>query len=226
MKRIMAAAAAVLMIVGAAWANDIFFPAKAGMVLTTANLNDKGKVQSYSRMTVKSVEGSGANMSITYTVESLDSKKKPSDSQPVEITVNVVDGYLELPVNNLVAAADGGVTVTGNRVRLPSKMAAGDKFEDVKMIINMDMGAIQSTTDISITDHRCLAVESVTTPVGTFEAYKTTQKVSTVTKMMMTIRANSTVETWHVKGIGAVKTIVYNDKGKVHTQTELRELVR
>jgi len=226
MKRIAVAVVTVLIMVVGAWADDIFFPAKKGMTLTTANLNDKGKVQNYSRMTVKNVEGSGANMSITYTVESLDNKKKPSDSQPVEITVNVVGGYLELPVNNLMAGADAGITVTGSRVRLPSKMAAGDKFEDVKMAINMDMGAIQSTTDISITDHRCLAVESVTTPAGTFEAYKTTQRVSTVTKMMMTVRANTTVETWHVKGIGAVKTIVYNDKGKVQTMTELHELVR
>ena len=47
------------------WAQPLS-PTKEGVSLLYATKNSKGKVQSYSRQTVTSVEGSGNNFTITY----------------------------------------------------------------------------------------------------------------------------------------------------------------
>lgn len=240
MKKFVILAVVVLLAAGNIWAKEAFFASQPGMVLTTANLdpNSKGKkgkkankVESYTRLTVKDVEGSDGNMTVMYTVEGLDAKKQSyhtDGSQLPEYKLEIVDGYVEMDMRRFVGGSEGGaVTLTGDdRVRVPMTMSAGERFKDVKMTMTIDMGSFKTVTDIMSTGHMCVAVESITTPAGTFEAYKTTQMVETVTKIGITIRTVSTTETWHVRGIGPVQTFSYNRKGKLTGWTQLHEIKR
>ena len=222
---------AVMVVVAAvgAFAGDVFFPTKKGTVLVMASLDAKGKVEGYGRTTLKEVKGSGDNMTLVCQIEVLDKKRQPEkNSSPIEYTVQVIDGAVVADINNMLklpATAGSGISFSGDTLRIPSKMKPGDRFKDAKMSMTMDLGAMKMTTDIAVTDFKCLAVESVTVPAGTFEAYKMTQTVTT-TNRMVNVSQTMTIVSWNVLGVGSVKTLMTDEKGKVQSASELQEIIK
>lgn len=228
-RKIIFTAVFVFIAAAGAFADEIFFPTKKGVVLLMANLDAKGKVDSYGRTTVKDVRGSGGDLTITCAAEVLNKKRQPEKNTPlVEYTVKVVNGAMTLDVISLLKmpVVDGAtIVLTGDTLRLPSKLKPGDRLNDAKMTMTVDMGVIKMATDIAITDFKCLAVESVTVPAGTFEAYKTTQAVA-ITNSMVKVTQTMTVVSWNVLGVGAVKNVVTDEAGKVQSTSELHEITR
>jgi hypothetical protein len=212
-----------------AFAGDVFFPTKKGTVLVMALSDAKGKVESYGRTTVKDVKGAGDNLTIVCQTEALDKKRQPEkNSAPIEYTMQIIDGAVVADINSILKlpiAAGEGITISGDTLRIPAKIKPGDKFKDAKMAITMDLGAMKMTTEVAVTNFKCLAVESVTVPAGTFEAYKITQTVSSTNKMV-NITQTMTVVSWNVLGVGPVKSVITDEKGKVQTTTELHEIIK
>ena len=210
---------------------DIFFPSKKGMVLTTAQMNPKGKHMYYTRVAVKEVSGSGDNMSIVYTAQLHDDKRRAygRDSREREYTVNVIAGVLELETKHmeeLALAASGrsptflsGATYRGGTIRIPSKLAPGVRIEDSQLDMTVWSLFMKVTWNMMMTDIRCVAVENVTVPAGTFEAYKVTNAFA-----LKKSRVTFTNTTWYVRGIGSVKSVLTNEKGKILSSTELAYL--
>jgi hypothetical protein len=209
-------------------ADDIFFPSKKGMVLTTAQLNARGKPVLYTRVTVKEATGSGDNMSIAYTAQLHDSKRTAygRDSREREYTVNVIAGFIELEMKhmeNLAAAARGvpNTIIRGGTIRIPSKLAPGVRLENSQLDVTARVAFVKTASRLTMTDIRCVAVENVTVPAGTFEGYKVVQtNVITVKKARKTF----TNTTWYVRGIGSVKSVLTNERDKIVSSTELAYL--
>ena len=223
MKRLIIIVVSVVMTVGSISAQNIFFANKEGMKLYYANLNAKGKVDSYSLQTIKKVEGSGDNMTIAYMSQVLDKNRKPTGSNPIEVSYTVVinNGVMEWDMKNFAApGTEGFITFEGDKLRIPSSLAAGTKLDDVAFTLTLNMG-IRITTQIMLTDMECVSVEDVTVPAGTFKCYKVTQQ-STATVGRRSVITHSI--TWYSPGIGTVKTENYNDKNKLQTTTELHAL--
>ena len=211
----------VVTVIGSIPAQDGFFPSKQGITLLYANLNAKGKVDMYTRQNVTRVEGSGDNMSITYLSMVLDSKKIPQTMAPISSTITVTNGVVELDMKSLAAPATlSYVTVEGDRIRIPSTLSPGDKLADAHYIMTINM-VVRIRTEISITEHECLAIEDVTVPAGTFKCHKMTQ-TSAATAMRKTIITKTL--TWYAPGIGMVKSETYNDKGKLQNSSLLQSV--
>jgi hypothetical protein len=214
------------------FSGDVFFPAKKGMVLLTANLNSNSRVESYNLLTVKEISESGNNMTVTYNLQILDKNRKPSDKSPGrEYSVNILNGVLMSRIDTIMdsffAEKKMKYTITTGSYPVPSDMTAGTRIEDtwMKMIVSVPViGDV--TADVAITNIRCTGIEAVTVPAGTFEACKVTQTVTTTTKGWGQSKIVNTRATWYVKGIGVVKSINYDEKGKVDTVSELYELRR
>ena len=207
----------------ATYAQNTFFPTKAGTVLTYANKDAKGKASSYTRLTIKTVEGSGNNFSITYAGEALDSKQKPVSDPPMEIsyTVTVNNGVVEWDMKTFAApGTEGFIEIEGDKLRIPPTLSPGDKLNDVKFTMTINMG-FKIRTEIELTDQQCLAIEDVTVPAGTFKCHKVTQK-STATVMRKSTVSKSV--SWFAPGTGTVKTETYDAKDKLQGSTELIEL--
>jgi hypothetical protein len=217
MKRLIILIISVVMTVGA-FAQDIFFPLKEGLKLLYANLDDRGRVSSYSQQTISKVEGSGNNYSITYLGQVLDKNRKPTSELEIPFTITVVNGVVEWDMKVFAApGTEGFIQVEGDKIRIPSSLAPGVKLEDVNFTITLNMG-VRIRTEMSLTDQQCIAIENVTVPAGTFRCYKLTQ-TSTVTVM----RRTTTTKTisWYALGIGTVKSETYNDKDKLQSSVEL-----
>jgi len=221
MKKLLIIIVSVIMTTGGVTAQNIFFPTKQGLSLVYANLGANGKVSSYTRQTIRQVNGSGGNMSITYVSQVLDKNRKPANDLEVPLTINVTNGVVEWDMKIFATpGTDGIIEIEGDKLRIPSSLSPGDKLDDVQFTMTLNMG-IRIRTEISLTEQECLAIEDVTVPAGTFKCHKVTQ-TSTTTVMRRTTTAKTV--SWYAPGIGTVKSENYNDKGKLQSSIELHEL--
>ena len=81
MKKLLMTILAVTLTAGL-YAQNTFFATKAGTVLTYAENDARGRANSYTKLTIKDVKGSGRNMTITYGVEALDKNRRPPKDSP------------------------------------------------------------------------------------------------------------------------------------------------
>ena len=222
MKRLVLISLVVMTVVGVS-AQNIFFPSKEGMVLVYANLNAKGKADSYTRQVIKQVEGSGNNLSISYVAQILDKNRKPIGNNPVEVpyTVTVTNGVVEWDMKSYAApGTESLIEIEGDKLRIPSTLSPGEKLDDAKFTLTVNMG-FKIRTEVSLTEQECLAIEDVTVPAGTFKCHKVTQ-TNAATAMRKTVTTKTV--TWYAPGIGTVKSETFNDKGKLQTSTELHAI--
>ena len=202
-------------------AQNIFFATKQGMILEYANLNNKGKVDTYTRLTIQDVEGTGNNLTINYLSSVLDKNRKPSKTIDIPYSVSIVNGTVELDMKMYAAPETASfLTMEGDNIRIPSTLSPGDKLEDVNFILTVNM-VIRIRTEIAITDHECLSIEEITVPAGTFNCYKVTQ-TSAATVLRKTVTTKTI--TWYAPGIGSVKSENYNEKGQLQNSTVLESV--
>jgi hypothetical protein len=207
-------------------AQTTLFAVKKGMVLTYMNSDAQGKTSGYSVMTIKDVKGSGKNMTITYGMTALDSNRKPFKGfSEQNLTVEVKNDVIYFDMNQLIPAElkQQGVKmeVSGIPMELPSDLQAGQKLKDSTVTMTMDLGVMKMDTVLKMTDGKCLAVENVTVPAGTFNCRKITQTI-TITTAMGTNAVTRTVS-WYAPGVGTVKTEEYDSKDKLTSSSVLVE---
>ena len=215
-----------------AFSGDVFFPTSKGTVLLIANLNSNGRVDNYNRLTVRDTSESGSNMKVVYSIQILDRNRAPvRNTNEREYSVNISDGVLMYPLDNIMdpffAAKGFKYTMTASNVLIPSTMTAGSRIEDawMKMIINVPIvGTV--TANVAMTDLVCTGVETVTVPAGTFEAYKVAQVTTTTTIGWPSPTIVNRGISWYVKGLGVVKSVNYDSKGRLESASELHELTK
>jgi len=216
-------AALIVTISAGAYAQNTFFPTKAGMVLTYVQKDAKGKAVSYSVLTIKNVEGSGDNMTISYVGQVLDKNRKQVSDTPLEIpyTVTISNGVVEWDMKSFAApGTEGLIEIEGDKLKIPNSLSPGDKLDDAKFTMTVNMG-FKIRTEVSLTDQECLAIEDVTVPAGTFKCHKVTQ-----TSVATVMRKTSTTKTitWYAPNVGTVKSEVYDSKNKLQSGQELVEI--
>jgi len=220
----------ILTITSAAFCDDPFCPVTKGMVQLTANLNGSGRVEGYSLMTIKDVRGSGSNITVIYTVQILDRNKRPvRNAAEREYTINITNGVSMYRLDDIMDAffttRGFNYTLTAGNMNVPSNLAPGSRLANtwVKAVIKIPIvGTV--TAETTITNLVCTGIETVTVPAGTFEAYKVTQSSTTATTGWPTPQMAYTGATWYVRGVGVVKSVSYDDRGRIESSTELYEL--
>ena len=209
------------------FAQTTFFATKVGAELTYMNKKSaKGKATGYSKMTIKDVQGSGGNMTISYENESLDKKGKPFDPrQVVPLTVIIQDNTITLDMKGMFVDAMKDqavpVNVTGTSMEIPNDLRPGQALNDAEMTMMMDLGIMKMITVVKMTEGKCEAVENVTVAAGTFSCHKVSQTVTTTVMKKTTVMK---VITWYAPNIGTVKTETWDSKNKLKDIMELAEL--
>jgi len=196
-------------------------------VLTYANNDAKGNTDGYSVLTIKDVKGSGKNMTVTYGGVGLDKNRKPIKDSEMTYQVVIKDGVVIMDMNQLIPAEIKGqglkMDVTGTPIELPmpNNLKPGQSLKDSALTLTMDLGVMKTSTVIKITDGKCLAIEDVKVPAGTFKCHKITQKYTTTT---MGINNVETTISWYAPNVGTVKSETYDDKNKLVSGSVLAEL--
>jgi len=206
------------------YAQNTFFAAKAGMVLTYANNDPKGNIGSYTQLTIKDVKGSGNNMTITYVGVSLDKSRKVVKDTEMTYTVVIKNGTLILDINQLVPAEmkNQGVKIVAKGVpmELPSDLKAGQSLKPYNVTVTMDLGVMKMDSVIKGTG-KCLAIEDIKVPAGTFKCHKISQ---TLNVTAMSISNVTTVVEWYSPNIGQIRSETYDDKNKLVAYSVLVEV--
>lgn len=198
---------------------SIYFPFEEGTTLKYGYYNKKDKLTGTSTQVVEAVENEGNTVTAKINTSSTDAKGKNTVEGTLE--VSCADGIFKMDMSEFMpaqatAAMAGGsaeVTITGDGFQLPTNYEVGETLPDAKSNINIVVGGgISMNISIALTDQKILAKEDVTTPAGSFNCIKYTYTSNTD---MMFINTETYTETWYAQGVGTVKTISTDKKGKV-----------
>ena len=206
-------------------AQNIFFPTKVGSVQTYATLNNKGKVEGYVRQTITDIKGGGNDMTISYLSEIIDKENKDGEAKmSIPLTIHIKDGIMYFDLNSMMPAqkdqpqmGELKMEITGAPTEIPTNLQVGQTLKDANMVMSMNMGFIKMKTEVNLTNGKCLAIEDVTVPAGTYKSHKVTQ---TAQATVMKIKSTTTV-TWYAPGVGTVKSETYDKDNKLQSSMEL-----
>ena len=207
-------------------AQNIFFPTKVGSVQTYATLNNKGKVEGYVRQTITDIKGGGNDMTISYLSEIIDKENKDGEAKmSIPLTIHIKDGIMYFDLNSMMPAqkdqpqmGELKMEITGAPTEIPTNLQVGQTLKDANMVMSMNMGFIKMKTEVNLTNGKCLAIEDVTVPAGTYKSHKVTQ---TAQATVMKIQSTTTTITWYAPGIGTVKSETYDKDNKLQSSMEL-----
>jgi hypothetical protein len=205
---------------------EIFFPAKEGIVLVYKSFDKKDKMTNQIRNTIKKVNINGENMDITYLCESIDPKDKPIFKE--DITIHKKGDILFFDMGNFINKSmfqqngeiPADLQIKGNNMEIPSNPKPGDVLPEASVEMSMKMGFITMKMSALIANRKVEAVEDISVKAGTFKSYKFTGDVNATA---MGIKVQTNVIEWYAKGVGIVKTETY-EKGKLQSYTELIEI--
>jgi hypothetical protein len=233
-KHILIASAAVVLIAGSSFTVltdcGTFEQFNKGATFTTTNYDAKGKAMS-------SVEGSVKDVTITgdKTIANIDAVMKDGKGEQTGTSnydLTCTDGKYMMDLKSMAtqqanangAGKDMEMTIEGDMLEYPAGMTAGQTLPGGKLVMTMQGkgSPMKSVTTIIIKDRKCEAVESKTTPAGTWQCYKitSTQEVTTrVGTMSMPVAPRTSTE-WFSFKVGAVRSESYKD-GKLEGYSEL-----
>lgn len=183
---------------------------KAGTELRWSQYDTKGNETETTITTVDSVTGSSGNYTISLTTKVL--KNNRVVVEPVTISGKVVNGAC--PVN----LCGGTIMELNSEVPLlPAKLDIG--FNLGSGTISLNMSGIKLIQEVS--SYKCIAHEKLKTKAGTFDCY-VMEQVFVAKIGIITIEGTSKI--YYSPGIGAVKFISFNKKGKVLMDQELTSI--
>ena len=204
-------------------AQNIFFPTKVGTVLTFVQKDDNGQITGYTRQTIKSVNGSGSNMTISYLYESMDEDRNVVVSAPCQMVIKddvMIFDNKHVFVGQLKSSNEKLVDVTGSSMQFPNSLAPGQSIKDAHLNAEIHKG-ITVHAKVDMINGKCVAIEDVKTQAGTFKSHKITQDVTT---SVLGRTTPTHVTSWGAPGIGIVKIETRDEHGAMKNTTELVEI--
>jgi hypothetical protein len=194
----------------------VYYPDLKGAVLDYKQYDKKGSLIGSSSQEITDITKLPSSITINIKAESFDAKGKSMGS--VNLTARCEGGiyYIDMKglmgQQNLEAYKDMEMTVTGGNLEIPQNMKAGDmlKSGDMKMAFSSGGMTIMNMM-ISISNRKVEAVETITTPAGSFECFKISSDMAV--KTFVNVKTKS-VE-WYAKGVGLVKNETYGTDGKL-----------
>ena len=216
----------VLLAIGLS-AQNLFFPTQPGTILLHQQTDENGNVTGYTRHTITSVTGSGNNMTISYLLENMDESRQVTLEFPGQIHIR--NGIMIFDIEEMIAPhlQNSGLGLEaefeGTFMEIPVSFSPGQRFDDTEGTIRIGRGILGMRVRMSVTDAKCLAIEEVTVPAGTFRSYQITQ---TINNTVLRRTSSTRLVSWMAHGVGTVKSRTYDDRGRLQSVSRLVEITR
>ncbi len=202
-----------------------FYSLKKGMVLGHQIFFAKGKLTGAIRSSCMGVDKIGKTVHYILKNEYADAKNKNQSTR--EYDMKCEDGNFYLDMNStvdpkLMEAFEGmEVKVDANDMMYPATFVVRSVLPDANINVSAGSGSVSiMNLTITITNRKVEGKESVTVPADTFDCYKITYDIET--KMMF--KMFNTVTEYVNMGLGSVKTVTFDKKGKIVNTVLLNEL--
>lgn len=194
----------------------MYYPDVVNAQLEYKQYDKKDKLTGSSVQQITDIQKTGNGTTMKVSVETFDDKGKSVGK--ADLAARCENGIYYIDMKNLMgqqsleAYKDMEMKVEGGNLEMPSSMKAGDALKDGNMKISFSSGGMNiMNMTFTVTNRKVDAVESVTTPAGTFECYKISYDIAT--KMMVNVKTKG-VE-WYAKDVGLVKSETYSTDGKL-----------
>ena len=121
--------------------------------------------------------------------------------------IMMMDMKLSMPQAQNSPLSDADVKADNVFIEYPSVLNTGDNLKDGHLQMDMDNRGMKQAVTMDITNRKVEAKESVTTPAGTWDCYKITNKTKMKIKTFgIGIPMTMEVTEWFAPGFGVVKT--------------------
>jgi hypothetical protein len=203
----------------------MFYPDRENTQMEYKQYDKKGGLTGSSVQKITSIKKSATSTEVAIVSMSFDAKGKNIGS--ANLKARCEGGIFYIDMSNYLnqqstdAYKDMEMSVEGGNLEMPSGMKAGEALKDGDLKMSFSSGGVTvMNMSVSITNRKVEAVESLTTPAGTFECYKISYDIAT--KMMISVKMKG-IE-WYAKGVGLVKSETYGKDGKLQGSTLLTGL--
>ena len=195
-----------------------FFKFKEGTSLEYTSYNKKGKVEAKTNSKVASVSEVDGGYKATMESTMYDKKGKELSSGTYEVYCegNVLKMDVSGMLNPAMQEAFTGmeVEITGNALEIPNQLEVGMSLPDASTTIKAGTNGLSLLSmTVNIVDREVERMETITTPVDTYECYKINQ--TSEVKMMVSRQFNSV--DYFAEGIGVVRSEMYDKRGNLES---------
>ncbi|MFW5792864.1 MAG: hypothetical protein ACOCWC_01170 [Bacteroidota bacterium] len=209
---------------------NFYYPLVENSKMQYQSFNKKDKLESTQEATVKNVKNVGGAVEATINSKVFDKKNKLMHEG--DYTVSCSGNDVSIDMSSFLDPAmmagfeDMEVQLETNDLSIPSELTVGETLKDasLKMVVST-AGMTIANTDLQIKNRKVEGKETVTTPAGTFEAYKVTyDNVITAGAMGMNQTVTTKTIEYLVKDLGSVKTESYDANGNSQGYTVLSKI--
>jgi DUF3108-like len=203
----------------------IYFPDNVGAVREMSSYDNKDKFTGKTTQEILDVRNSGNSMSLD--VKTIITDSEGNEFSNSEITLTCEDGVFKMDMSDylsdmLESYQSMEIEMKGDNLTFPSRLSVGDVLKDASIDITiLNNGVKFLNMQVVISNRKVVANEKVTTEAGSFDCYKITYDMETITKI---IKVKASAVEWIADGVGVVKTESYNKKGKLTSYTLLTGL--
>lgn len=203
-----------------------FFPQEEGTELVLKSYNKKDKLESIVRQTLVSKKREGSTMVYEVHQETSDDKDELLMENDYVFRCEdgrfIIDMKTVMPDEQLEAYEGMEMDVETESIDIPADAAPGEELKDGFISIKVQTGSpITINMKVSIVDRKVEAIEEITTPAGTFECLKISQKVISDVGFVSVSTKNMV---WYAENIGTVRSETYKDNGKLIAYQVLEEI--
>ncbi len=199
-----------------------YMPFKSGTSFELTNYDKKGKETSKVHHTVSSLDAVNSGFNATVEMETFDAKgksiQKGTYSMECRDGVIYMDMSAMLDPRSMQGFKDMEMELSGDALQFPNKLTPGETLPDGTLQMKASTGGLAlMSINMTISNRKVEAAESVTTAAGTFDCMKISQdsEMKTIIKMKFKTAA------WYAKGVGMVKSENYDNKGNMESSTIL-----
>jgi hypothetical protein len=205
---------------------DLFGLLKEGYEAEYTNYDAKDKVTGKQNMKVLSVKNE--NGAISSIVESTLFDKKGKVVQTMEVEFTCQNSTLHIDLRNLVNTQAFAAFTETMEIEIrsvpasyPSNMKVGDKLPDANLEMDARMNGLKiMSVEVLMTNQEITGRENIETPAGTFDCFKINSEAEVITLF----KHKSKSETYFSPKVGTVKSINFDNKGKVNGYTLLTKV--
>ncbi len=204
---------------------DGYYPMKKGVTYELTSYDKKDRLKSVTKNTVKDVYNKdGSKVAVLHTVAT-DSHNKETlnadynmycDGKKITVDINTL--LRERMVASMAKnGSDIDTDITGENLQVPINLEVGQELPDSNMKMEVTSGTLKMDFGAKRYNRKVIGSETITVPAGTFDCMIISENVEL--KLMITKRTES--KTWMAKGVGVVKSEVYDKKGRLSSREEL-----
>ncbi len=203
-----------------------FFPQEEGTELLLKSYNKRDKLESIVRQTLVAKKSEGGAMAYEVHQETSDDKDELLMENDYVFRCEdgrfIIDMKTVMPDEQLQAYEGMEMDIETESIDIPANAAPGEELKDGYISIKVQTGSpVTINMKVSIENRKIEAVEKVTTPAGTFECLKISQKLISDVEFV-SVSTNNVI--WYAENIGTVRSETYKDNGKLIGYQVLEEV--